>query len=156
MPYLSVVNLVELVSFTLRELIKLELKGLHIEDINHTQALLLVNLGEAEMTVGELTLRGCYVGSNASYNVKEMVENGYLNYINSTHDRRAVLVKLTAKGHRLRNRLVKVLECHASELWKAGIDDNYFKAMTGHLDRFSRALNHLSDVVARSSNLRVV
>ena len=39
---------------------------------------MLFNIGDAEMTVGELTLRGCYLGSNVSYNVKKMVENGYL------------------------------------------------------------------------------
>ena len=34
---------------------------------------MLFNIGDAEMTVGELTLRGCYLGSNVSYNVRKMV-----------------------------------------------------------------------------------
>jgi hypothetical protein len=52
------------------EVVKLELEGLAIHDINNVQAMMLFNIGDAEMTVGELTLRGCYLGSNLSYNVK--------------------------------------------------------------------------------------
>jgi DNA-binding MarR family transcriptional regulator len=49
--------------------------------------MMLFNIGDAEMTVGELTLRGCYLGSNVSYNVKKMVENEYLVHERSVHDR---------------------------------------------------------------------
>ena len=53
------------------EVVKLELEGLGIHDINNVQGMMLFNIGDAEMTVGELTLRGCYLGSNVSYNVKK-------------------------------------------------------------------------------------
>ena len=56
------------------------------DDINNVQAMMLFNIGDAEMTVGELTLRGCYLGSNVSYNVKKMVENEYLAHERSVHD----------------------------------------------------------------------
>ena len=62
---------------------------------------MLFNIGDAEMTVGELTLRGCYLGSNVSYNVKKMVENGYLVQERSVHDRRSIHVRLTEKGREL-------------------------------------------------------
>ena len=74
---------------------------------------MLFNIGDAEMTVGELTLRGCYLGSNVSYNVKKMVENGYLAHERSVHDRRSIHVRLTVDrfeaarsllGHRDRGR----------------------------------------------------
>jgi DNA-binding MarR family transcriptional regulator len=69
------------------EVVKLELEGFGIHDINNVQAMMLFNIGDAEMTVGELTLRGCYLGSNVSYNVKKMVENEYLAHERSVHDR---------------------------------------------------------------------
>jgi len=68
--YLEVISLVERLHRHFLEVIKLELEGLGIHDINKVQGMMLFNIGDAEMTVGELTLRGCYLGSNVSYNVK--------------------------------------------------------------------------------------
>jgi len=88
--YLEVISLVERLHRHFLEVVKLELDGLQIHDINNVQGLMLFNIGDAEMTVGELTLRGCYLGSNVSYNVKKMVENGYLEQERSVHDRRSI------------------------------------------------------------------
>ena len=76
--YLEVISLVERLHRQFMEVVKLELEGSGVHDINNVQAMMLFNIGDAEMTVGELTLRGCYLGSNVSYNVKKMVENKYL------------------------------------------------------------------------------
>ena len=56
----------------------MELDRTGIADINNIQALILSNIGKEELTVGELTNRGYYLGSDVSYIVKKMVENGYL------------------------------------------------------------------------------
>ena len=72
-PYLEVISLVELLHREFMEVVKLELEGSGVRDINNVQAMMLFNIGDVEMTVGELTLRGCYLGSNVSYNVKKMV-----------------------------------------------------------------------------------
>src|SRR6185369_15545972 len=96
--YLETIGLIERLHRHFLEIVKLELDGLGIHDINNVQGLILYNIGDAEMTVGELTLRGCYLGSNVSYNVKKMVENGYLVQERSVHDRRSIHVKLTDKG----------------------------------------------------------
>src|SRR6185312_14358595 len=88
--YLDVISLVERLHRHFLEVVKLELDGLRIHDINNVQGMMLFNIGDAEMTVGELTLRGCYLGSNVSYNVKKMVENGYLAQERSVHDRRSM------------------------------------------------------------------
>src|SRR5437764_13732734 len=103
--YLEVIALVERLHRHFLEVVKLELEGLGVHDINNVQGLMLFNIGDAEMTVGELTLRGCYLGSNVSYNVKKMVENDYLVQERSVHDRRSIHVKLTDKGRTLRDRL---------------------------------------------------
>jgi DNA-binding MarR family transcriptional regulator len=80
------------------EVVKSELDRLGIQDINSVQGLILYNIGDEELTVGELTTRGYYLGSNVSYNVRKMVENGYLMQHRSTHDRRSIRVKLSPRG----------------------------------------------------------
>jgi DNA-binding MarR family transcriptional regulator len=104
-PYLEVISYVERIHRQFLEVVKLELEGFGIHDINNVQAMMLFNIGDAEMTVGELTLRGCYLGSNVSYNVRKMVENEYLAHERSVHDRRSIHVRLTEKGIKLRDSL---------------------------------------------------
>ena len=85
-PYYETVLLVERTHRHFLEVVKTDLDKLGIQDINNIQALILYNVGQDEMTVGELTVRGYYLGSNVSYNVKKMVENGYLLQERSPHD----------------------------------------------------------------------
>src|SRR5277367_949881 len=103
--YLNMIALVERLHRQFLELVRTELDSLGIQDINNVQGLILFNIGPVELTVGELTLRGCYLGSNVSYNVKKMVENGYLVQERSPHDRRSVRVKLSEKGLALHKKL---------------------------------------------------
>src|SRR3954449_3496687 len=119
--YLEVIALVERLHRHFLEVVKLELEGLGIHDINNVQGMMLFNIGDAEMTVGELTLRGCYLGSNVSYNVKKMVENGYLAQERSVHDRRSIHVKLTDKGRKLRERLGLMHQRHVEMLKETAI-----------------------------------
>src|SRR6516165_2374193 len=114
--YLEVIALVERLHRHFLEVVKLELDELGMRDINNIQGMMLFNIGDAEMTVGELTLRGCYLGSNVSYNVKKMVENGYLAQQRSLHDRRSIHVRLTEKGVKLRDRLSAMHQRHAEML----------------------------------------
>src|SRR5215469_8311711 len=104
--YIEVISLTERLHRQFLEVVKLELEGLRIHDINNVQALMLFNIGDAEMTVGELTLRGCYLGSNVTYNIKKMGQHGYLEQRRSVHDRRSIHVRLTEKGKKLRDSLM--------------------------------------------------
>ena len=117
--YFKVISFVERLHRQFLELVKLELEGLGIHDINNVQAMMLFSIGDAEMTVGELTLRGCYLGSNVSYKVKKMVENGYLVQERSLHDRRSTHVHLTEKGCELRDRLTAMHQRHLEMLSQA-------------------------------------
>ena len=72
-------------------------------DVNSVQALLLYNISDKELTAGELRTRGYYLGSNVSYNVKKLVETGYLHHARSRIDRRAVRISLTDKGRDVHN-----------------------------------------------------
>src|ERR1700751_5373263 len=100
---ICIMSLIERTHRQFLEVVKLELDGLGIRDINNVQAMMLFNIGDAEMTVGELTTRGCYLGSNVSYNVKKLSETSYLAQERSMHDRRTIHVKLTDKGRALRD-----------------------------------------------------
>ena len=96
--YLVSLKLVERLHRLLLDVIKDEFERLGRSDVNSVQALLLYNIGDAELTAGELTSRGYYLGSNVSYNLKKLVDSGYINHQRSTTDRRSVRVRLTEKG----------------------------------------------------------
>jgi DNA-binding MarR family transcriptional regulator len=97
--YLETLTYVERLHRRLLDVIKDELDRIACSEINSVQALLLFNIGAAEMTAGELRKRGHYLGSNVSYNLKKLVEAGYIDHQRSRLDRRSVRVRLTDKGH---------------------------------------------------------
>jgi DNA-binding MarR family transcriptional regulator len=143
--YLETISLVERLHRHFLEVVKLELDGLHIHDINSVQGMMLFNIGDAEMTVGELTLRGCYLGSNVSYNVKKMVENGYIVQERSVHDRRSVHVRLTDKGRKLCDRLSAMHKRHVEMLGQTAITDTDLQAVAVTLHRLERFWMRASD-----------
>jgi len=96
--YLKSLRMVELLHRLLLDVIKDEFERLGRGDVNSVQALLLYNIGEAEVTAGELKSRGYYLGSNVSYNLKKLVDAGYIHHKRSQTDRRSVKVRLTDKG----------------------------------------------------------
>jgi DNA-binding MarR family transcriptional regulator len=120
-PYYEAVLLIERVHRHFLEVVKSDLDRHGIQDINNVQALILYNIGTDEMTVGELTARGYYLGSNVSYNVKKMVENGYLVQERSPHDRRSVRVKLSDKGLALHKSVSDSFEKQVGALQGANI-----------------------------------
>src|SRR5690606_14953235 len=103
--YVETLGLIERLHRLLLDVIKDEFERLRIPEINPVQALLLFNIGENEVTAGELKSRGYYQGSNVSYNLKKLVDLGYMHYQRSEIDRRSVRVKLTERGLRVRGQL---------------------------------------------------
>jgi len=142
--YLDVISLVERLHRQFLEVVKLELEGLRIHDINNVQAMMLFNIGDAEMTVGELTLRGCYLGSNVSYNVKKMIENGYL-----AHDR-SIHVRLTEKGGKLRDALSEMHRRHGEMLSQAALATEDLQAAGVTLKRLEQFWIRAADLVQRT------
>jgi DNA-binding MarR family transcriptional regulator len=114
--YLETIRLIERLHRRFLDVIKTELDRLGIEDINNVQTLILSNIGGETLTVGELTARGYYLGSNVSYNVKKLVENGYLNQERSPHDRRMTRVRVSEKGLELTQRIDQLYRLNADEL----------------------------------------
>lgn len=119
--YYEAVLLIERVHRHFLEVIKADLDRAGIQDINNIQALILYNIGVDEMTIGELTARGYYLGSNVSYNVKKMVESQYLVQERSPHDRRSVRIKLSPKGLELHRSVNESLERQSAGLVNAKI-----------------------------------
>ncbi|MGH1479347.1 MAG: MarR family winged helix-turn-helix transcriptional regulator [Geminicoccales bacterium] len=114
--YLETIRLIERLHRRFLDVIKTELDRLGIEDINNVQTLILSNISSEQLTVGELTARGYYLGSNVSYNVKKLVENNYLSQERSPHDRRMTRVKVSQKGLELCERVDALYQKNAMEL----------------------------------------
>ncbi len=127
--YLDALTLVERLHRLLLDVIKDEFERVGILEINAVQALLLFNIADHEVTAGELKSRGYYQGSNVSYNLKKLVDLGYMHHQRSEIDRRSVRVRLTEKGRNVRQVVAKLFATHADGLMDrqvldhAGLDD---------------------------------
>ena len=137
-PYLETIRLIEPPHRQFTEVVKGELDRLGIEDINKIQALILSNIGQEELTVGELTNRGYYLGSNVSYNVEKMVENGYLTQERSTHDRRSVRVRVSDKGLALCQRIEALHDRHVSVLPESAFSPEMLENINQSLRQLER------------------
>lgn len=114
--YLDSLALVERLHRLLLDVIKDEFERLGLIEINAVQALLLFNIGTNEVTAGELKSRGYYQGSNVSYNLKKLVETGYMHHQRCEIDRRSVRVRLTPKGQELRQAVSDLFARHSRSL----------------------------------------
>lgn len=123
MSYLEALSLVERLHRLLLDVIKDEFERVGVLEINAVQALLLFNIGDNEVTAGELKSRGYYQGSNVSYNLKKLVEMGYMHHQRCEIDRRSVRVRLTEKGREIRGLVAGLFERHADGMMEKGIID---------------------------------
>lgn len=122
--YLDSLTLVERLHRLLLDVIKDEFERVGVLEINAVQALLLFNVGENEVTAGELKSRGYYQGSNVSYNLKKLVDMGFMHHNRSEIDRRSVRVSLTQKGRDVRKVVATLFATHAAGLMSKGVLDN--------------------------------
>src|SRR6056297_785064 len=119
--YLDALSLVERLHRLLLDVIKDEFERLGVIEVNAVQALLLFNIGDNEVTAGELKTRGYYQGSNVSYNLKKLVEMGYMHHQRCEIDRRSVRVRLTEKGRGIRDVVADLFERHADGMQTKGV-----------------------------------
>lgn len=137
--YLEALNLLERLHRQLLDVIKDELDRREEREINSVQALLLFNVGDQELSAGELRTRGHYLGSNVSYNLKKLVDLGYIHHERSEVDRRSVLVRLTRKGEFVRDMLREVFERHLGSLEAVGnVATADLEGMNASLKRLER------------------
>ncbi len=140
--YLESLQLVERLHRRLLDVIKDEFDRNGRSDINSIQALLLFNIGSAELTAGELRSRGYYLGSNVSYNLKKLVDLGFINHQRSRVDRRSVRVSLTPKGREIAEVVAKLYDRHVGSIEQVGgINSEEFQQMNRALQRLDRFWN---------------
>lgn len=134
--YFKLVVMIERLHRLFLEVLDVEIKRMKIMDINSVQALMLYNIGHELVMVGDLTVRGYYLGSNVSYNLVKMVQNNYIIYENNPQDRRSHYVKLSAKGLNLFDKLDKILELQSESLAKRNLNKDSLLQANGILDVF--------------------
>ena len=137
--YLESLTLVERLHRRLLDVIKDEFERRGRDDVNSVQALLLYNIGDAELSASELRTRGYYLGSNVSYNVKKLVELGYLHHARSRIDRRSVRISLTEKGAAMHDIVKGIYDKHVRTVEQiGGIAADDFERMNNALLRLER------------------
>jgi DNA-binding MarR family transcriptional regulator len=137
--YLDALTLVERLHRRLLDVIKDEFDRMGRSDVNSVQALLLFNIGDSELTAGELRTRGYYLGSNVSYNLKKLVDSGFIRHQRSRVDRRSVRVSLTEKGREVARIVNDLYNRHVQSIEKVGgITADDFRKMNKALQRLER------------------
>lgn len=137
--YLESLTLVERLHRLLLDVIKDEFERLGVLEINAVQGLLLFNIGDNEVTAGELKTRGYYQGSNVSYNLKKLVEMGYMHHQRCEIDRRSVRVRLTQTGRDIRDVVSELFARHAQGLQAKGVlGQEGIEEITSSLKRVER------------------
>lgn len=114
--YLETLARIERLHRLLLDVIKSEFDRMGRVDLNPVQALLLFNIGTKIVTAGELKSRGYYQGSNVSYNLKKLIELGYIDHQRCEIDRRSVRVRLTGMGVEVHQLISRLFQRHAAEL----------------------------------------
>lgn len=137
--YLESLSLIERLHRRLLDVVKDEFERTGEQDINAVQALLLFNIGDSELTAGELRSRGHYLGSNVSYNLKKLVEQGYINHERSIADKRSVRISLTPLGCEVRDRVDELYNRHLGSIEAVGgLSVDEFSNLNRSLARLER------------------
>ena len=136
--YIQSVLLIERLHRRFLDVVKAELDRLRIDDINNVQTLILYNISGEQLTIGELTNRGYYLGSNVSYNVKKLVENGYLIQSPAPHDRRSTRIRLSDKAKVLCERIDELYSRSVDLLQRSGIQETTLQQINRQLSDLER------------------
>ncbi len=137
--YVEALVLIERLHRRLLDVIKDEFERQGDPEVNAVQALLLFNIGDKELTAGELRTRGYYLGSNVSYNLKKLVEMGFLDHQRSRVDRRSVRIRLTSQGQEIRKIVDALYQKHVKTVEQVGgISNEEFATLNKSLHRLER------------------
>lgn len=120
------------------DVVRIEMMRAGIRDINPVQVMMLATIGGQDMAVRDLIERGYYLGSNASYNIKNLAEGGYLERMTDEHDRRAARVRITPKGQKVLDQLQTLSGQLAEALLPEAKDRDDYAIALRLLRRFER------------------
>ncbi len=137
--YLEAVSRVERLHRRLLDLVKDEFDRMGWDDIGPVQAIMMFNIGDSELTAGELRSRGYYLGSNVSYNLKKLVDTGYIHQEKSKTDRRSVRIRLTPKGEEVAEVIDELYDRHLKSIAEVGgLNEGEFEQLNTALARLER------------------
>ncbi len=136
--YLAIISLAERLHRRTLDVLQIELTRLRVNDISAVQAMILLNMGPEEVTAKDLMVRGCYQGTNISYNLKGLTEGGYIVQTRSENDRRVVLIKISPKGTRLLKEMNKLFDRLAADLVERSVDEPTLKLCRETLDKLDQ------------------
>lgn len=137
--YIEAQAMIERLHRLLLDVVKDGLDRQGIVAVNASQALLIYNIGDQELSANDLRSRGYYLGSNVSYNLKKLVELGLLDHQRSRIDKRSVRIKLTESGQEIKNVVAALYEKHVRTVEKVGnISVDEFASMNKSLQRLER------------------
>ncbi|KGB27421.1 MarR family transcriptional regulator [Candidatus Liberibacter solanacearum] len=137
--YVECLRLVERLHRGLLDVTRDEFERQGRSDVNAVQALLLFNIGDLELTAGELRSRGYYLGSNVSYNLKKMIDLDFIKCQRSRIDKRSIRISLTQSGKEVAETISKLYQRHIESIDKVGgLSVNDFIEMNKLLQRLNR------------------
>lgn len=136
--YHEIARVIERMHRRFLDVLRIELGRIGIDDISPVQVMMLLNISSGEISVRDLIERGYYLGSNASYNLKNLVERGYVDRAASLRDKRAARLRLSAKGVELAERLRQMAAEHADGLIREDADVQDFETTYRTLRRLER------------------
>jgi DNA-binding MarR family transcriptional regulator len=140
--YTNAILMIERLHRRLLDVVTDALDRAKIEGVNAVQAIMLYNIADQELTVSELRARDYYTGSNSSYNVKKLVEGGFLRYAKSRIDRRTVKISLGERGEEIHALVHRAYQRHAATVEHlGGIQADDFSAVNRSLARLDRFWN---------------
>ena len=150
---LQLISLLERLHRRVLHTIKVELEALGVLDISNVQAILLLQIAEADVTMGELALRGSNLLSNVSYNVKRMVANGYLMQKRSKHDRRVIFVRSTPKSRSLCRQVRKIHQEQVRMLQERTFNKKEVQELIVSLTKLDSFWTTAAELTGRTGNL---
>lgn len=136
--YHEVARIIERMHRRFLDVLRIELGRIGIDDISPVQVMMLLNISTGEISVRDLIERGYYLGSNASYNLKQLVDQGYVDRSASPRDKRAARLKLSARGMELTEQLRAMSGLHADALINTDTDFQDFETTYRTLRRLER------------------
>lgn len=133
--YIDIIVIIERLHRLFLEVVKVQLERMNIHDLNNVQCFILYNIGESRLTVGEISNRGYYLGSNVTYNLKKMIDNGYLVQEQSSHDRRSSHIQLSEKGLNFYKQFEAMFDVHLKNLQHNGFSEDSLKSLFSALQK---------------------
>lgn len=139
----DVARIIERMQRRFLDVVRVELERRGADDLSPVQALMLMLIADDELSVRDLMERGYYLGSNASYNLKNLVESGYVDRAASQRDRRSARLRLSAKGQRLYQELLRLEVAQAEALVRNDADREDLATTYRMLRRLERVWSDL-------------